>query len=169
MFKRLNLLSYLKYSLIAAIVYCIPVAIFVKNGTYTDAWLLYLGNGLFLCPIAIFLLSFNRKRKENASSISMLFAGHATAVMGILVACLISFIILIIFIPGIFHSGTAGKVLTEAPVTTVRDKTNGLIFMVFTNAIVGNISTGSFASIIFAFSIKRDQTKESAASNGGDL
>lgn len=162
MFRTLFVWSQIKYSILGAIVYCIPAFLFIQHATYTDAWLLYLGNGLFLCAISLFMFSYNKKRKENASTTSMLVAGHATTVIGIILACFISFLVLIILVPGLFQSGTTGKVLTDAPVNTIDDKTKGLNFMVFFNAIVGNVSTGSFASIIFAFTLKRDQTKESA-------
>jgi hypothetical protein len=160
MFKDLKLSLYIKYSILAAVAYCVPIIFFVRDSTFRDAWLLYLGNALFLVVISLFMLFFNKTKNQNAPSTSMLIAGHATTVMGILIACLLSFIILIIFVPGLFHSGTTEKVLTDAPANHVRDKTNGLAFMVFMNAIFGNVIVGSFSSIMLAFTVKRDQTKE---------
>ena len=155
---------HVKYSCLAALLYSIPVLIFIYNATYTDAWLLYLGNGLFLCTLSLFMLSYNRKKYENASAMFMLVSGHVTTLAGVFIACLICFIFLVLLVPGLLHPGIAGKVLTKAPVSSVDDKTNGLNFMVFVNAIIGNVSAGSFASIIFAFTVKRDQTKASGVS-----
>jgi hypothetical protein len=162
MLRKLNIRKYFFYSLMAAVLYCIPVLIFIIHATYTDAWLLYLGNFLFMGAITYFMLTFNRKREDNASSTSMLVAGHATTVMGIIIACIISFIILVLLVPGFFHSGVAGKVLADNTPMNVRGNTNGLSFMVFADAVFGNISAGSFISIILAFTVKRDQTRESS-------
>jgi hypothetical protein len=52
--------------------------------------------------------------------------------------------------------------LTDEPGMMVRGNTNGLTFMVIMSALVGNISMGSFATILFGFTTQRDQTKESS-------
>jgi ABC-type microcin C transport system permease subunit YejB len=161
MFKFKTYLPYMKYSAAAAIMYCIPVLIFIIRASYTDAWLLYVGNALFLTVIVFFMISFNKARKENASSMSMLITGHVVTVAGIIMACLLSLLIMTIFVPGLFESGTPGRVLTDEPAQMTTDKTDGLNFMILMSAIVGNVSMGSFASIIFAFTPQRDQTKES--------
>jgi predicted ABC-type exoprotein transport system permease subunit len=160
MFKNIHWRQYLPYAIAAAVVYCIPVILYLQRANFTQAWLLYLGNFLFLLAIIFFLFSFNRKRKENAATTSMVAAGHITVVAGIVLACLLSFILLLLFVPGYLHSGTTEKVLSQAPANTVRDKTEGLSFMLFANAIIGNLCVGSASSIIFPFTLKRDQTKE---------
>ena len=161
MLKKSGYLSYLKYGLVAALLYCIPLLIFVLGTSYTQAWLLYVGNALFLGVVVVFMLAFNRERKANARSISMLVAGHIVTVVGIVISCLFAFIMLTILVPGFLEAGTAGRVLTDEPEMMVKDNTNGMNFMIFLNAIVGNVSMGSFASIMFAFTPQRDQTKES--------
>jgi len=163
MSKTFGYLSWLKYSLVAAVLYCIPMLIFVLGTSYTQAWLLYVGNALFLGVVVVFMLAFNRERRANASTVAMLVAGHVVTVAGILIACLIAFIIMVTLVPGFLEAGTAGRVLTDEPDMMVKGKTNGLNFMVLMNAIVGNVSMGSFASIMFAFTPQRDQTKESTA------
>jgi hypothetical protein len=99
----------------------------------------------------------------------MLAAGHITTVMGILIACLLSFILVLVFVPGFLHAGTANKIMTGAPASTVKGKTNGLAFMLFTDAIFGNVVAGSFASIMFPFVLKRDQTKEKVPPKQAEL
>jgi len=160
MFKRIHWRQYVPFAVIAAIVYCIPVFFFIREANYTQSWLLYVGNFLFLFVIVAFLVSFNRKRNENAGSVTMVAAGHITTIMGILSALVLSALLLVIFIPGIFHA-EAGKVLQNAPANTEHGNTNGLVFKVFANAIVGNMATGSFVSIMLPFTLKGDQTKES--------
>jgi hypothetical protein len=75
-------------------------------------------------------------------------------------AVLISLLLLVVFVPDIFQSGTTSRVLQNEPANSVIDKTEGLAFMVISNAIIGNISCGLLAAIIFPFTLKRDQTKE---------
>lgn len=158
--KPFNPRPYLIYGLLAAVVYCIPVVIFLTNPEYSQGWLLYLGNLLFLFPIIAFLYAFNKKRTENAGTIAMLTAGHITAVGGVVIACVLAFLLLVIMVPGYLSAGTTEKVLTGEPANMTQDKTRGLSFMVFATAIIGNFAAGSFASLIFPFALKADQTKE---------
>jgi Na+/proline symporter len=151
---------YLFYGLLGAVVYSVPVAIFLSSPEYSQTWLLYLGNLLFLFVIVTFMFRFNRKRSENASTLAMLTAGHITTVMGIVAAVILAFLLLVILVPGYLSSGTTDKVLTGEPANTVYDKTRGMSFMVFATAIIGNLSAGSFVSIVFPFALKADQTRE---------
>lgn len=169
MFRNVHWPMFLKNGLIAAIMYCIPVFIFIKQSLFQDAWVLYLGNFLFLIVVVLFLVRFNRNRRDNASSVSMFAAGHILTATGIAISCLLCFVLLIIMVPGFLHSGQAEKVLHGQPAQTVDDKTNGLSFMVFANAILGNISCGSFVSIVFPFSLKGDQTKEAVPPKQAEL
>jgi hypothetical protein len=160
MLKGTNLKPYIAYSLIAAMVYIIPVIFFLKAADYTRAWLLYLGNFLFLLAIAFFLFSFNRKRERNAGTLVMLTATSIATVIGTALAFILSLGLLFIFVPDLFQPGTTERALAGAPDNSVLDKTNGLMFMVLANSLVGNISCGHFVAIIFPFAMKGDQTKE---------
>jgi hypothetical protein len=160
MYKPFNPKPYLIYGLLAAVVYCIPVTIFLSDPEYRNAWLLYLGNLLFLFPIIAFLYAFNRKRSENAGTLVMLASGHITTVAGVVISCILAFLLLVIMVPGYLGAGTTEKVLTGEPANTVYDKTRGLSFMVFATAVIGNVAAGSFVSIIFPFAMKADQTRE---------
>src|SRR5687767_8192405 len=137
--KPFNPKPYLIYGLLGAVVYLIPVIIFLSNPDYSQAWLLYLGNLLFLFVIVAFLYAFNRKRSENAGTMAMLAAGHIATVFGVVISCLLAFILLVIMVPGYLEPGTTDKVLTGEPANTTYDKTRGLSFMVFVTAIIGNI------------------------------
>jgi len=169
MFKHIHWTHYLLHAVIAAILYVIPVAVFIGDTTYSNTWLLYLGNALFMIVIAAFLFRFNGRRGKNASSMSMFAASNITSVMGILIACLLCFILITIMIPGLFQAGPPDKVLRGAPANTVQDKTKGLLWMVFGNAIIGNVSTGFFVSMIFPFALKGDQTKEEVSPKQKEL
>jgi len=160
MYKPFNPKPYLIYGLLGAVVYCIPVAIFLSDPEFSQGWLLYLGNLFFLFAIVGFVYHFNRKRSENAGTLAMLAAGHIATLFGIVISCLLAFLLMVIMVPGYLDAGTTEKVLTGEPANTTYDKTRGLSFMVFATAIIGNVSAGSFVSIIFPFAMKADQTRE---------
>jgi hypothetical protein len=89
----------------------------------------------------------------------MLIAGHITSVLGVILSVILSLIILVLFVPGLFSS-TPDTVLEKAPAMGDTGNTHGLVFMVLLNAIIGNIAAGSFASLVLSYVAKRDQTRD---------
>ena len=160
MFKNLRISSLMKYGVAAAILFCIPMIIFIRDSSYSQGWLLYLGNFLFMLSVAVFLIFFNKRKDEDASTTSLLLTGHVVTVIGVILATVASLIALAVMVPGLFESGPADKVLEQAPAQDQGRKTRGLVLMVLLNAVVGNVSTGSFVAIILAYYQKKDQTKE---------
>lgn len=160
MFKKEYLSSYLTFSILAAIAFCIPMIIFVSSDNFRSAWWLYVGNILFLLSIVFFMLSFNRKKGEDASTQTMVAAGHITTALGIIISLIVAVAALLIFVPDIFNSGQSDAVLENAPSQTGNGKTHGLVLMLFMNTIVGNLVAGSFPSIILSYTAKKDQTKD---------
>jgi hypothetical protein len=169
MLKRINLRPYLVHAFIAALVYSIPVYFFIRQPLYQKAWLLYLGNFLFVIVIVLFILSFSRKRNNNAGVLATLTAGNIATALGTVLSFVFALLLLITFIPGEFSYGTADKWLKGAPANMILDKTRGLNFMVIANSFVGNISFGSFVSILFPFALKGDQTKEKVPEKQAEL
>jgi predicted membrane protein len=155
-----KLKPYLIYSGMAALIYCLPLIFFLKAADYSSAWMLYGGNFLFLLIVVFFVTTFNFKRDENAGSLAMFTASVITTVLGTIFAVILSLILLTVFVPGLFQPGVPEKVLLNEPAQIVDGKTDGLIFMVIANAIIGNTACGMFVSIIFPFTLKGDQTKE---------
>lgn len=153
MFKKEYLLSYIKWGVIAAVVYCVLMLSFIKSDEFSSTYLLYIGNVLFLVVIAFYMLSFNKSKGENASTQTMTAAGHIATIVGIIISCIVAAIALTVFLP-------SPSVIEDAPAVTGTGKSHGLIFMVFMNAIIGNLVGGSFASIILPFSARKDQTKD---------
>jgi hypothetical protein len=160
MFQRLHLPSSLLFGAIAAFAFCVPMIYFIISANYTDTWWLFLGNLLFLIVVSIYMLVFTKRKYENPNTTLLLAAGHLVTVIGCIIASLFAFILLIIFVPGIFGSGASEKVLEGAPAHTEGGKTDGLIMFVFMSAIIGNVSAGSAVSLVLAYTAKRDQTKE---------
>lgn len=167
--KKSHLLLYIVYGIAAAIAYCIPVVVFLERADYTDTWMLFGGCILFLFCIVLFMIRFNKIRNENASTGAMLVSGHIVTAAGVLLSVLLCFLLLILIVPGYLGHPSPGAVLHKEPANIVRDKTDGLAFMIFMTATVGNFSAGSFVTIIFPFSLKRDQTKEKVTSKQMEL
>lgn len=167
MFRNLKILPLVKYGVIAALLFCIPMIIFIFDSTYSKTWLLYLGNFLFMLSIAGYMVYFSQRKDENASTSSHLITGHTVTVIGVILSLIVSLIALSVLVPGIFQSGTHNQVLEEAPSQDMGRKTNGLVFMVLMNAVIGNVITGSFVSIILSYYQKKDQTKEGIPINEG--
>jgi len=160
MFKKEYLASYIKWGIVSAIAFCIPMVIFLNAGKYISTWWLYVGNALFLVIIAAYMISFNKSKGENASTQTMMTAGHIATVIGILISCIVAAILLPVFIPDIFSSVKSNNVLSDAPAETGTGKTNGLVFILFMNAIIGNLCAGSFSSLLIPYSARKNQTKD---------
>lgn len=160
MFKKEYLSSYLIYGMLSAILFCVPMIIFLSAAKYSAVWWLYVGNVLFLLSIIFFMIRFNKKKGEDASTQTMIAAGHITTVTGIIISIIVAIISLFIFVPDLFNSDAADRVLQNAPAGTGTGKTHGMIFMLFMNAVIGNLVAGSVPSIILSYTAKRDQTKD---------
>jgi hypothetical protein len=163
MFKKQYITSYLIYGLLAAIAFCIAAAFYLRTPEFRDTWLLFLGNALFLVVISVYILLVNRKNNENASTQNMNAAGHIVTIVGVLLSSIICFILLMLFVPDLFSAGATDTVLEDSPAQTRGGKTDGLVFMLFMNAIIGNFAAGSFASIILPYAAKRDQKKDKSS------
>lgn len=155
MFKKAFFKIYFIFAFLAAFIYCIPVYFFIRMADYTQAWLLYVGNFLFMAVIVAFLFYFSRLKNENLRTLSLIVSGQKAVVLGMAIAGIISFILLIVLIPGLFGKGTPGRVLSEAPVNILQGKTNGLISMVLIDSTIGNFVTGAFMSLILPASLRR--------------
>ena len=99
MFKNEYLSSYFIFGLLAAIAFCIPVMFYLRTPDFQDTWLLFLGNALFLVIIAVYILLANKKNNENASTQNLNAAGHIVSIIGVVLSCIISFILLILVVP----------------------------------------------------------------------
>jgi hypothetical protein len=167
--RLLHWKHYLKYGIIASVCYCCAVSVFCRDATFTETWLLFAGNLAYLIVIALSLFSFNKKRKSDASTVSMLAAGHMTTITGILLSCLFCFIILLVYVPGLLQRSIPGKLLIDEPATMVHGKTNGMFFMIYMSIIIGNFVSGLAASIIVSFTLKRNQTGEAMQPRKSEL
>lgn len=159
MFRKVNFRVTLVAALIGAIVFSIPVGFFILYGSYTGSWLLYLGSFLFFAVMWIHNMYENKKRAKIEKTTTLVFIAHLTAILGIAISCLLSFILLVIFVPG-FLTASPEKVLINEPVQMLGGRTQGLSFEIFIAATFINFSVGSFAGIIVPFYVKKSQRRE---------
>ena len=160
MFKKEYLSDYIKSAIIAAVVFAVPMVMFLKSANYQSTYLLYIGNFLFLISIGIFVLAFNKKKADNASTQTLRAVGHVATILGVLLSTIVAAIALFILVPDIFNSGKSDTILENAPAQTGTGKTNGLVLMLFMNTIIGNFAGGSIASILIPITAKKNQTKD---------
>ncbi|MGH2648214.1 MAG: hypothetical protein ACRDE8_11630 [Ginsengibacter sp.] len=154
MFKKAELVKLSKYAIIPAVLYCIPLLFFIKDETYTQTWLLYLGNALFLISLFIICIISNRQ-KDTTSPTST--NGWAITIISIVFSCVLTLVILLVLAPGVFHLGSANEVLQQTPAAITKKNTHGLLFMLFATATIGNFAAGTFATLIARGSSQKDQ------------
>ncbi len=141
-----------KYALLPAILFCIPVIFFLKVDTFSQAWLLYLGNALFLTYIFIFAIKYRQGDKQ----ISRLSAGFSVTFIGIFFSCLLTLICILIFAPGLFGIGSH-EVLHNAPAALPSQNDHGVLLMLLADIVVGNVVAGSFGSVMASASMRRNK------------
>ncbi len=165
MFKKHQILSYLKYSITAAIIYLICVIIFLLKDTYTQTWILYLGNILFSVVIVFFAVRFAKKRQRNANPRMAISAGILTTIMGVILSILSIFIILAIMKPAGYANvvNTASELAKPAP--ALKGTGHALMLILFMDAFFGNMGFGAFVSAMLPNMLKRDQTGETSTIN----
>ena len=160
MLQKVNIRSTIIAAILGAIVFCVPVAIYISQATYRSTWLLYLGSFLFFIVMWVHTMLDSQNRKNNESTVALVFASHMATIAGIVLSCLVCFLLLVIMVPGYLQPGEADKVLTGEPANTIIDKTDGMSLDIFMAATIINFSVGSFAGIVLPFYMKRNQTRD---------
>jgi hypothetical protein len=155
------LLGYVKYSILPAILASIPMFFFLRDAKFSETWLLYLGDAIFLCSMIVVMLILNNRSQGDAATGSLLIVGHAITVFSIVIICIIALILLLIYVPDLFGSD-AGKTLKQTPANMIHGNTNGLAFVVFMNALFGTGSAGSFVSIMMSYTMRKEQRGDRA-------
>lgn len=160
MFKREFIGFYLKTGIVASILYTIPMIMFLNSASFSSTYLLFIGNMLFAFAVAILLYIYNNSRGGNASTQNMKAVGHIASITGVIIATIIAAIALVIIVPDILSSGKSETAFENAPSQTGTGKTNGLVFVLLMNTIIGNFTGGSLAALIVPITAKKDQTKD---------
>jgi len=151
--KNSNLSFYYLYGVSGAILYSIPIVLFIVHTNFSDQWLLYVGNFLLLGLTFLAVIQFNKKFFGNATLGAMINTGIKITFISIAISCTVLLILAI---------ADNHKVLQHVPGEVYNGKKNGLWFTLFADAILVNIFVGAFASVIAAVSTKnyRKETGE---------
>ncbi len=153
--------SYFLFSIGAESVYCVTAYMFISQDSFSSSWILFVGNVLFAMVIAAFIFTYNMRYKMNAKPQVMVAAGHITSVMGIVISCVVIFLLLAIVTPHIYHVAANNSDALEKAPPTLQGNGHGLMLVLFMNAVFGNIAASSFISIVLPFTAKRFQKSDS--------
>ncbi len=151
---RATFLKHSRHGILPALLFCVPIIFFIKDEQFSQAWLLYLGNALFLFCIFILVLTWPKTGKEK---ISPLNAGFSATFAGIIFSIILSIICILIFAPGLFDIGSANQTLHDTPAALPSKYDHGVLLMLLGDIVVGNVVAGSFASVMASASMRRNK------------
>lgn len=154
MLKRSSILYLSRVSIYPALLYGISVVFFLKDEKYSDTWLLFLGNALFLFCIFIFGVIDSRKKNKNASKS---FNGFAITLTGVFFSCIIILLLTLVFAPNVYHIGSSNEVLQATPAAITKKNQHGLLLMMLANATIGNFCAGTFATLLSKSTFQKEQ------------
>lgn len=138
-----NWLSYLLFGVIASILYIVFACTFITTKHFQNAWLLNVGNMLFMAVIGCYAWI---KRKTLLTVSDKIVAGIISTLVGVSISC-----ILIIVLVQIFPIAS----LKNTPSNNVIDSYTGFLFILYINAIIVNFSCGCFISLMMAFAFQQ--------------
>lgn len=153
LYDRKHITEYILFGTIAAILYMIPIVIFLSNHTYENLYYLYIGCILFMGVIFYYVYRLLYQRYNEKRAVSMLIGGVLATISGVIISCISIVVAMIITFPNLFSTIPAGQVI-EGGTAQPRQ----LLLMILGTAIFGNIAVGSFISIVVSYAGKRDQT-----------
>ncbi|RFM25700.1 hypothetical protein DXN05_23610 [Deminuibacter soli] len=121
---------------------------------YEKAWLLYLGNALFMAYMFVFAMMYNISKRD-PQAISSIAAAHVVTFLAIAVIFVVSLLLVFIMVPGLVSAGPADRTMSDTPVNMVHGKTNGMLFILYIDMLLGNFAAGSFVAIITSYMAKK--------------
>lgn len=163
-FNRQHIREYFSYGSIAAILYAVPVWMFLARNNYEYFYFLYIGIGLFMFTIFFYALRLVNRPYDRKRAVSMLIAGNLATLAGVVIASLLVIASFFFFHPNLFSITPTGSLLQDAPSTAQPGRPSELLFMIMLLTIFANTSVGSFVSVITAYVGKRNQTGDKPAS-----
>ncbi len=147
--------TYFTRALIAAVIYCITVVIFLSKENYTATWVLFLGNVLYMLTLAIIIFLTNRAEKFEGSPVTSTISGHILSFTGAAISVILSLILYVLFYLGL--NGTKGETLHQAPAGLSADSGHGILFVLIIVTALGNTITGFFAALFTSFDTSNEQ------------
>ncbi len=154
--KRSTWKQYIIAGIFAGGLYSLAAFFFIRSERFESTWWLYAGNGFFMVAVCLYCLKRTLIDRVRESSMKTVISGHLVTVAGIIVSCIIGFLLILIFVAGIFGlSETTNQALVAVPPTMTHSNTHGLLFIFFANATFGNFIAGSFISVLTGYSVER--------------
>lgn len=137
---------YSKYTVACSLAYIIPVFFIFKQETFSQLWLLYLGNSCYGCLLLLCGIFVNKKMHSAASLNALIMPGIKVVVSSITLIC-----VLLVILALSFKSHT----LQQAPANY-----NGLFISLAINAVIVNFLLGTLTVFLGAITIKTNQRNE---------
>lgn len=163
-FNRQHVKEYLSYGFLAAVLYLIPVFVFLSNKNYEDFYFLYIGVGLFMFTIFFYALRLVNRPYDRKRAVSMLIAGNLATIVGVAIASIMVIVSFFFFYPNVFSVTPTDSLLQHTPTAVQPERPSGLLFMMMLLTIFANASVGSFVSVVTAYVGKKNQTRDKPAS-----
>jgi hypothetical protein len=146
----------LKFAIVAAVVYSVTVFFYIRHMSYEESFILYIGNFLFAAVIGIFIAWFYKKHERNIGTIRLVVIGGKAAVLGILIACIMAFLLLLILVPQIFRPVSVSHLQLINSPAQLSGKNQGFGKILFLNAVLGNAGASFFISLLIPFSVMKN-------------
>jgi len=146
----------IRFSIAAAIVYCIPVYYYMKQMTYEESYILYVGNFLFASVIGVFIAWFYKQHERSIGTIRLVVIGGKAAVAGIAIACILVTVMLFIFAPQVFTRASAENAMLKGAPAQFAGKNLGFGQILYINTVLGNMGASFFISLLIPFSVMKN-------------
>jgi hypothetical protein len=163
-FNRQHIREYFSYGLLAALLYMIPVLLFLSHKKYENFYYIYTGIGLFMFTIFFYALRLVNRPYDSKRAVSMLIAGNLATLAGVFMAVLMVIVSFFFFFPDVFSVTPTESLVQNAPSTIQPNRPSGLLFMLMILTVFGNTSVGAFVSVVTAYVGKKNQTRDKPAS-----
>jgi len=167
LYNRTHIWEYLIYGLFSAIVFIIPVWIYLYQADYEKTWFVFSGSIFFMFVIMAYAWKLCKRRPDYKSTWMMIMASHLAVFTGILFSVIFTTILCFIYIPD-FLSAHSENVFGNAP-TGVNNHNFNSISLLYVCATVENYGAGGFIGALAPYVFKRNQTKDRTAVLDPDL
>lgn len=142
---------YWRYSLLAAILNTVSVIVYLSVLSYSNTWILYIGNILFSAMVLLGVFRGYHRVHDSVSIRSSFMMGFKITIYGILLAILLCVLALVI------HSFFTGLNDPGNPPQSGRGDT---LFTILSNTIAVNAVLGALAALIGSTAVKKNQKTE---------
>ncbi len=143
-------------SFIAALLYCVTVYVYIVHMSFQETYILYIGNFLFATVIAIFIAWFYKQHQSDIGTIRLVVIGGKAAFAGIVMACIITLILLLILVPSIFKPVTESHLHLQGSPGQFQGKNEGFGSILFLNVVIGNAGAAFFISLLIPFAVMKN-------------